>query len=128
MKLEVIRKDDIPDWEFGDVTIKKFSFNDKIRLASFISKVSVKDKEIETNNRDEIDSHKLSLYTISSGLYSVKDKDNYEFVIKPNTNFNDKLLFVESDSLLFESGQFLASKISVFNKVVGEELKKKSEM
>ena len=126
MKLQTINKQDIPDWEFGDVVIKKFSFADKIKMAGFVSNVSVKKNVIEQRDVEKIDTDTLGIYTFAAGIHSVKDKDNYEFIMKPHSFIDDKVKFVIRDDIEYSAGQYILEQIKVFNQeIIDNELKKK---
>lgn len=133
MKNKEIRKSDLPEWEYGDVVIKKFSFGDKLKLSAFTSETiieTVKDtttgKEVERVKRSAktIDAYEITMFTIACGLHSIKDSDNYEYVLKGHSNIDEKLEFVKKLDLSFEAGKVILDEIKNFNVDISDEKKK----
>ena len=132
MKSKIVSKTEIPDWDFGDVTIKKFSFGGKLRLSTFTKKISIdtvddgkggkKEQIIETNR--DIDPFIVSTNTIAEGIHSVKDGNNYEYSLNPNSDLNEKVKFIQSDDVSYEAGKYLLTEIKKFNDELKESEKK----
>lgn len=123
MKRLVIARDDIPEWDYGDVTIKKFSFGGKMRISGLVNTTSVNKDQVVFKERD-INNLEISVTSLGEGVVSVKDKDNYEFVIKPESSFEDKKNFFSGDNISFEAGMYLLTQVKDFNKGVTDEEKK----
>ena len=133
MKTKTINKNDLPEWDFGDVTIKKFSFGDKLKLSAFTTDTSidvVKDpetgKDVERVNRKSknIDAYEITMFTIACGLHSVKASDDYEYALKPHSHIDEKLRFVKEKDLSYESGKVILEAVKEFNAEISEDKKK----
>ena len=127
MKTKSIRGEDIPEWEFGDVVIKRFSFGDKIRLANMSQTMSMKKEGgVEISERSELDAYTITMYTVAAGIHSVKKNDNYDFLIPPHTHVDEKLKVVTNDEFTYEAGEYLVKEIKLLNAGLTEDVKKKS--
>lgn len=128
MKTKTITKENLPDWDFGDVVIKKFSFADKMRLANMSRTMRVvkdgnKDKVVIEPN-DKLDGYAISLMTMGAGIHSIKDDKNYDYILKPHSHIDEKLNFINRDEISFSAGEVLLNEIKDFNKEITEEEKK----
>jgi hypothetical protein len=125
MKTVIINRADIPDWEYGDVCIKKYSFSDKMYMASLGNNVQFKDNEVLID-KSNIDVFKATMHVLCAGIHYVKDLENYRFTVEPHSHIDVKTKFFGDDNISFEAGSFLLSKVQEFNKGLSEEEKKKS--
>ena len=123
MKNKTISKDELPEWVYGDVVVKKFSFGGKLRLSGLTTTVTAEGNTIKQSAK-EIDSEKMGMHTLIEGIHSVKDVDNYEYLIKPGATPEEKLRFFQGDDVSFEAGMKLLDEVKSINQVVTEEQKK----
>jgi len=124
--IKEIKKGDIPEWNFGDIAIKTYSFGEQMRIASTVSKfketiVNGK-KSMEPEFREELNVGELGVYMLAAGIHFVRNIDGTEFVVKPNMVADDKIKVVFNFSK--ESGNFLLNEIRDLNKPMSDEEKK----
>lgn len=125
MVLEEIKADLIPNWEFGDVCIKSFSFGDKLKLSEIASDVKSDGKDFVVVPKKDFSISEINLFLLSAGLKWVKPKDSVGFVIRPEWDLKAKEKVVYDFD--FDSAQFLLKEILRINQVDKslEDVKKK---
>ena len=121
-----ITGDTIPNWEYGNVGIKTFSFGDNLKIAGQVSNIkrTVVDGKTQMlpEFKEEADMGELALFMLAAGVNFVRTKDGAGFIIKPaSSNDDKKKLLYGIDK---ESGEFLLSNISKLNEEKSEEEKK----
>ena len=121
MATRLIKKEDIPDWTYGDVCIKTFSYGEKLKLGGTVTSISFNGGNPTTNDKD-IDISELSVMALAAGIQYVKRSDNYEFFIKPSTTLDEKKRLVFDFE--YNSGQYLSNEINELNKPLSDEQKK----
>ena len=116
-----IKKEDIPEWEYGDVVIKSFSFGEKFEIANVKAKMSKDEsgklKDAEMVNA-EIDVAKLSIKSLASGLHSVKTREG-QFIIRPGSLVSERETFAYK--VEFESGKYLLERVQELNSPITED-------
>jgi hypothetical protein len=118
--MDVIRREEIPNWDYGDVCIKHYSFGDKIKLSSMAMTVKVDSKTMtEQMTAKEIDTEEMILLAVAAGISWVKKKDNYEFLFKPDRKTSDLVEFIRQ--INYDSGVFLKNKIAVINQAMTDQ-------
>jgi hypothetical protein len=124
--IKEIRKDEVPEWEYGDVAIKTYSFGEQMAIAGSAGQIkeSIEDgkKTYKPEMKADINFGDLSVYILCAGIHYVRDKSGENFLIKPNTTVEDKKRFVFNFPSM--SGNFLLNEIREFNKPKSDEEKK----
>jgi len=83
--LKEIKKEELKDWEYGDVCLKTFSYGEQLSLAEL--KKGVDDESV-------IDVKKAGLMTVAAGIKFIRGKDGVSFFIKPTDTLDDKMKLV----------------------------------
>lgn len=109
--IKQIRKEDIPEWTFGDVAIKTFSFGDAMKLND-MSK-----GETEQANTE------IAIFMVSAGIHFIRDEKNETIIIKNDSEINKKSDFIKNIDVA--SAIFLLKEIKELNKPLSDEEKKK---
>jgi len=114
--LKQVRKEDIPEWDFGDVTIKTFSFGEKLELGNLKAKMTKEGPELSDG---EVSIKDITIKALAAGIHFVRTSDNSQFIILANSQLSDKEKKVYDFS--FESGQYLLKLIYELNKPLEKE-------
>jgi hypothetical protein len=112
-----IKKEIIPNWTYGDVFIKKYSYGEKITMAQLASK-AMKDGEII----EGADIQDVSIYMLASGIQMIRGTDNMTEVIGPNTSMIDRRKFAYD--MDFDAAVFILNRIKDINQPLGADEKK----
>lgn len=123
MKTITINKNDIPEWEYGDVVVKKFSFGGKLRLSEHTNTTSIKDNKVAVGEKI-VNNYELGISTLCEGIHSIKDAENYEYLIRPHSHVDDKKTFFTNDDISVESGLYLLQQVKEYNNPTSEDEKK----
>ena len=117
-----IRKDEIPDWDYGDIAIKTYSFGDQNKIGAMAGQIrgTVDNPDIQISDTIQFDA--LSNYSLMAGIHYIKTKDNILFVIKPGTMTDEKLKYAFEISKI--SGNYLTKRVAEINKNINEDEKK----
>lgn len=122
MATKLIKKEEIPGWEHGDVCIKTFSFGDSLKLGNFTTTVAYNGGETIVGEKASIDIAQMNVYAVAAGIQYIKKADNYEFLIKPGTMTEDKVKIVYDFE--FEQAKKILEEVSELNKHLTPEQKK----
>jgi hypothetical protein len=122
MVTKLIKKEEIPGWEYGDVCIKTFSIGESLKLGNFTTTVQYNGSEAIVGEKPSIDISQMNVYALAAGIQYIKKSDNYEFFIKPGVLTEDKYKIVFDFD--YEPGKFLLEKISELNQHLSNEQKK----
>jgi hypothetical protein len=131
--MKEIAREEIKNWPLGNVMIKTFSYGDKLRLAGSLKKIfkdvnliknEQDEQKIMDNLKDDIDLAEVNIDLVIAGLFTVKNFDGMNYIIKPDSSREEKIKFVYN--LDFELGQYLLTQIMLLNKPLGDEVKKES--
>lgn len=124
--IKEIKKEDIPDWQYGDVAIKTYSFGEQMTIAGISGKIKEVitngKKEFEPAMKDDINLGDISIYSLAAGIHYVRTLNGEAFIIEPNSSAESK----KKQVFNFEknSGNYLLGEIREVNKGVTEEEKK----
>lgn len=122
--IKEIRKEEIPDWDFGDIAIKTFSFGDQNYIASIMAKIRGKSiDDADVGLKDDISIDVLNVNSLAAGLHYIKGKDNISFVLKPNLHRTEKINVCDKD-ISFTAGQYILKQITILNNPISEDQKK----
>ena len=114
--LKQIRKEDIPKWELGDVTIKTFSFGEKLELGNL--KAKMKDGTPQVTDA-EISIKDVSIKGLAAGIHFIRTVEGTQFIIKPGTPLADREKVVYD--VAYEAGEYLLKEIWEINKEISKE-------
>lgn len=121
MATRLIKKEDIPDWQYGDVCIKTFSYGEKLQIGGVVASVNYNNGNPVVSDKN-IDIAELSVTALAAGIQWIKNQDNYDFLIKPDTVLNEKKKIVYNFE--FQAGKKLSEYIQELNKPLDDEAKK----
>lgn len=121
MVTKIIKREDIPDWVYGDVCIKTFSYGEKLTLGGAVTSVNFSSGTPVVNDKD-INISDLGITALAAGILYVKNKDNFEFLIKASNTLEEKKKIVYNFE--FEAGRKLADEVNELNKPLSDEAKK----
>ena len=121
--IKEIRKEDIPDWDYGDVAIKTYSIGDQNRVGNMAAIIKGTTANPDIALREDINSSKLQDYMLMAGIHFFKAKDNMSFILKPNTLTDDKIKHAYTE-ISQPAGVFLLGKIVEINKPLTPDGKK----
>lgn len=123
MVVELLRKEDIPGWEFGDVQVKTFSFGEKLTITDMRARADTTSPQGFKIVQEEINVKDVTITAMAYGLYTMKNKDNTELIVKPTTSVEEKRKLVFD--FPFDAAQFILKKVYDLNKEITQEEKKK---
>ncbi len=133
MGIKEIAREEIPNWSVGNVVIKTFSYGDKLRMAGVMKKIfkdinsiknEVDEKKILDNLKEDVDLSEVTIDLVVAGVSSIKNFDNQQFLITPNSSREEKAKFIYN--IDYEAGNYLLKKILEMNKPISDETKKES--
>lgn len=121
MVTKLIKREELKNWDYGDVCIKTFSIGERLKLGNFATSVNYNGGNPIMNDKN-IDIADVNIYSLAAGIQYIKAQDNFDFFIKPNTLVEDKTKIVFN--LEFEPAKYLLEQINELNNPLSNEQKK----
>jgi hypothetical protein len=115
--MKEIKKGDIPDWSYGDVVIKTYSYGD---LLSIKDMANFNGEEVQP--KDGFKESDVGLTLLAAGIHFIRNVDGTDFIIKPHTPTNDKKKFCFDFEM--EPTFKLLTEIKTLNNPLSEQEKK----
>jgi hypothetical protein len=118
MSLKEIKAADIPDWQYGDVQIKTFSYGESLRISGWAKETT--DKKIEF--KEGVNMDEAGVFILAAGINYVRTHDGTDYYIRPGSQVDEKAKKLYEIS--FQAGLFISQEITVLNKGITLEEKK----
>jgi len=117
--MKEINKDEIPEWNYGNVMLKTYSYGDTLALNDMFEKTG-EELTVKNGYKDS----DCNLYALAAALHFVRQQDGISFVLNPNSNIEQKKkLAFDFDK---KAAMYLLQQIKELNQDLTEDLKKKS--
>ena len=115
--IKEIKKSEIPEWTYGDVAIKTYSYGDLLSIKD-MSEFDGEEIKAKAGYKDS----DVGLIMLAAGIHYIRDVEGTGFVIKPNTMTEDKRKTCFNFDV--SSSYKLLNEIRNLNKPITEEEKK----
>lgn len=113
-----VKKEDIPDWEYGDVKIKTFSFGESLKINSWATVGT----DGQPAFKQGVPEDEAGVFMLAAGIHFVRTVDGADFWIKPNSTIEDKSKKLYT--IPVRSGAHLSKEIAKANRELSDEEKK----
>ena len=122
--LKELKKESIPDWKFGDVSIKTYSWKDAMKIAEMTSSINLVNGEMQVVQKESINLYELNMISLASGINFIRTFDGGDFIVKPGMITEEKVKGLENPDLSQTAAMFLLNEVSSLNKPLSVEEKK----
>ena len=113
-----IKREDIPDWEFGDVKLKTFSFGESLKINSWTKTGADGTAEF----KEGVSQDEAGVFMLAAGIHFVRTIDGTDFWIKPGQTVEEKSKKIYAVSV--RSGAYLSKAIADLNRELSDAEKK----
>lgn len=121
-----INKSEIPDWQYGNVMLKTYSYGNTVTLADMMElRTKIVDGK-EINDfvvKQQYKDSDVNIFMLAAGIHFIKMSDNNSFALAPEVNIEIKKKFVFDIDR--ESAMYLLGQIKELNEGLSADLKKK---
>lgn len=118
MGMKDIKREQIPDWEYGDVKLKTFSFGESLKINSW----AMVGPDGTPDFKPGVNQDEAGVFMLSAGIHFIRTLDGADFWIKPGSSIDEK--HKKLYSIPVRAGAYLSKEIGVLNKELSDEEKK----
>lgn len=124
--MKEISKDEIPDWQYGNITVKTYSYGNTVLLSDMIEiKKTIVDGKEESDYKlkNGFKDSDVNILMLAAGIHFVRSVDGVSFALKPESDIETKKRFafdIDKNAALF-----ILSKIKELNEGVTSDIKKR---
>jgi hypothetical protein len=118
--LKEINKDDIPEWAYGNVCVKTFSYGHSVLIGDMCERSPDKTDVLAKEGYKDSD---VSIFVLAAGLHFVRTADGLGFVVPPTADIDTKKRF--AFDIEIPAAIKIIKEINVLNTGTSDELKKK---